>query len=96
MFTELEYLNLFGFNAHPKSDNEIASVDATVYQRVNLVYSCPKNPLVMKYLIYFNRIFYCHKITLATEACGVVYTYTGCLKKRNLFDIEYLQDGLVK
>ena len=34
VFTELKYINLFGGNAHPKSDNEIASVDAAVYQRV--------------------------------------------------------------
>ena len=34
VFTELKYLNTFGYNAHPKSNNEIASVDATVYERV--------------------------------------------------------------
>ena len=34
VFTELKYLNMFGCNAHPKYDNEIASVDAAVYQRV--------------------------------------------------------------
>ena len=34
VFTELEYLNLIGCNAHPKSDIEIASVDAAVYERV--------------------------------------------------------------
>ena len=36
-FTELKYFNLFGCNAHPKSDNEIAFVDATVYERVKRI-----------------------------------------------------------
>ena len=25
-----------------------------------------------------------------------IYEYTWCLKKRNLFDLEYLKDGLIK
>ena len=33
-FTELKYLNLYGCNAYPKSNNEIASVEAIVYERV--------------------------------------------------------------
>ena len=34
VFTELEYLNLYGCNACPKFYNKIASVEATVYERV--------------------------------------------------------------
>ena len=34
VFTGLEYLFLCGFSAHPKSDHEIAFVDAIVYERV--------------------------------------------------------------
>ena len=34
VFTGLKYLILYGCNAYPKSDHEIASVDATVYERV--------------------------------------------------------------
>ena len=37
VFTELKYLNLYGCNAYPKSNHEIASVEATVYERVNYV-----------------------------------------------------------
>ena len=36
VFTELKYLNMFSYNSHPKSDNEITSVDAAVYQRVKM------------------------------------------------------------
>ena len=34
VFTVLKYLILYGCNAYPKSDHEIASVDAIVYERV--------------------------------------------------------------
>ena len=34
VFTGLKYLILYGCNAYPKSDHEIASVEATVYERV--------------------------------------------------------------
>ena len=34
VFTGLKYLILYGCNAYPKSDHEIASVDATVYEMV--------------------------------------------------------------
>ena len=35
VFTELKYLNLYGCNAYPKSNHEIASVEAIVYERVH-------------------------------------------------------------
>ena len=35
VLTELKYLNLYGCNAYPKSNHEIASVEAIVYERVN-------------------------------------------------------------
>ena len=35
VFTGLKHLILYGSNAYPKSDYEIASVDATVYERVD-------------------------------------------------------------
>ena len=38
VFTGLKYLILYGCNAYPKSDHEIASVDATVYERVKGVF----------------------------------------------------------
>ena len=34
VFTELKHLNLCGCNAYPKSNNEIAPVEAIVYERV--------------------------------------------------------------
>ena len=34
VFTELKYLNLYGCNAYPKFYDELASVGATVYERV--------------------------------------------------------------
>ena len=36
VFMELKYLNLYGCNAYSKFYHEIASVDATVYERVNV------------------------------------------------------------
>ena len=36
VFTELKYLNLYGCNAYLKSNHEIASVKAIVYERVNM------------------------------------------------------------
>ena len=38
VFTELKYLNLYGCNAYPKSNHEIASVKATLYERVKTGY----------------------------------------------------------
>ena len=37
VFTELKYLNLYGCNAYPKSNHEIASVEAIVYERAKAV-----------------------------------------------------------
>ena len=36
VFTGLKYLILYGCNAYLKSDHEIASADAVVYERVKL------------------------------------------------------------
>ena len=36
VFTELKYLNLYGCDAYPKSNHEIASVETIVYERVNM------------------------------------------------------------
>ena len=45
--TELQYLNLYGCNAYPKSDHEIASMDATVYERANLIINCQQLTFVL-------------------------------------------------
>ena len=64
VFIGLKYLILYGCNGYPKSDHEIASVDATVYERVNIETYRSWNCVFSKVIV--NR---CSNIKIFREVC---------------------------
>ena len=64
VFAGLKYLNLFGCNAHSKSDHEIASMDGIVYNRVKyVVVNWPTFSLSQLYIFYSQAWHHYRNVT---------------------------------